>query len=412
MSKNIFSKNTFLVFLLLFLTSHDTSAQRQEGSSKEPVHVGPILDKVTRSIPSLKEGFVEKCHGRFCFRYPRELTERAKMLAERIPWLEAKALALLGGTLPPTTTVALSTTKQQFLHLLPSRARIPNWAAAVAFSRLYYIVMGPSKTAPISSRFVLLAHEYSHVALAHTTNFRSLPKWFVEGFADLMAGRLGLPVVSFGSPQLSMKELESGFPRSHKKASAAYSQSRAFVSFLYSNGSPEDFRNLIERLRRGKSLHVAVEDIYGVSLDSLEKDWRKNWRYRKFVIPLVTSGLLLWIVAALLLVFGYIKKKRARAKKLKKMEDETSGLETISFSEEPLSEKLPLHGYRPPLFWILTGLGMTFLATGLIRTIFPDTRVYFLFGITGIVIGSFMAVLWWKKSSNPVQESESTDDLQ
>ncbi len=355
---------------------------------------------------------MEDCHGNICFRYPRELTGRAKMFAERSHWLETRALSLLGGTLPPKTTVALSTTKQQFLQLLPSRARVPTWAAAVAFTRLYYIVMGPSKTAPISSRFVLLAHEYSHVALAHTTNFRSLPKWFVEGFADLMAGRLGLLEVSFGSPELSMKELESGFPRSHKKASAAYSQSRAFVSFLYSNGSPEDFRNLIERLRRGRSLHAAVEDIYGVSLDSLEKDWRKNWRYRKFVVPLVTSGLILWIVAALLLIFGYIKKKRARSKRLKKMEDETAGLEAISFPKEPLSEKLALDDYRPPLFWFLTGLGMTFLATGLIRTIFPDTRIYFLFGITGIVIGSFMAVLWWKKSKNPVQEPQSTDDLQ
>lgn len=382
-----------------------------EKKPQTPVHVGPVLDRAQRKIPTPPPDYLEKCRGRLCFRYPGSLADQADALANKSHRLEIENINILGSHPPPKTIVSLSATRSQFHALLPEGTNIPAWAAAVAFPRIYYIVMGPSGTDSLSARFALLAHEYSHISLAYTTGFRRLPTWFVEGVADLTAGRTDPLAMEFSPSTLSLNELERGFPRSHRKASAAYSQSRSFVFFLYSSGSPQDFHSLIHLLRRGDPFHKAVKEIYGVSLEAMENRWLRDWRYRKLVVPLITSGLIIWILAALLLVLGYMKKRRSQKIKLSSMPDDAEFMISSHPPEAVLLRNEKKQDYRPSLIWFLAGLGMTFLASGLLRPIFPNTRTFAIFAITGAVIGILMALPWWMKGRSSEEEKlESPDD--
>ena len=374
-------------------------------TAKKTGHVDPVLEAGSKSPPKKPPDFEQRCTRRFCFRFPPSLSERAEALMERLPWLEAGALALLGGELPPHTVVALSATRDHFNRQLPQGVRVPQWAAAVAFPRLYYIVMGPSSTQRIEARLTLLAHEYSHLSLGHLTRFRRLPTWFVEGIADLQARRVGPLSPSLGGRPLSLDEIDRGFPADHRRASSAYRQSRAFVRFLYNSGTPEDFHTLLNLLRRGKPLKASVRQVYGVSLKEMEGKWRSDWRYRNLVIPLITSGLFLWILAAGLLMAGYIKKRRSQKKRMRDYDDEEDGLDPI-YAASPVQTAPPRTPYRPPIVWILSGVGMTLLATGILRSLWPHTRVSVIFGITGVVVGLLMAALWWTKGGEGREEGE------
>ncbi len=409
----ILPKTLFLYCLLQAVCAFASNQRIHSPHDKktQSVHVDPVSDRKPGKIPVLPPDYTEECRGRFCFRYPHSLEDQAHALAKKGHLLEAETVRILGTEPPPKTTVSLSATRSRFHSLLPQGVKIPYWAAAVAFPRIQYIVMGPSETHSLSARFALLSHEYSHVSLAHATGYRRLPKWFVEGVADLTAGRTDPLSVDFSPSTLPLGELEQRFPRNHRQASAAYSQSRSFVSFLYSSGSPEDFHSLIKLLSRGAPFHAAVKRIYGVSLDSMENRWRRDWRYRTLVVPLVTSGLILWILAALLLVLGYMKKKRTQRIRISAMPDDADMIlpSYPQTDDRPQEEKN--QDYRPSLIWFLAGLGMTFLASGLLGPLFPNTRTFVVFAITGTAIGILMALPWWMKGRLTDDENpESTDN--
>jgi hypothetical protein len=394
---------SFFIGTLCFVFSLDLFAKP---TAKKSRHVDPVFEAGSKAPPKKLPGFEERCSGRFCFRFPKALSERADALMERLPWLESGSLALLGGKLPPRTLISLSATRKQFQRQLPHGVRVPQWAAAVAFPRLYYIVMGPSSTQRIEARLTLLAHEYSHLALGHLTRFRRLPTWFVEGLADLQALRVGPLSPRLGGRPLSLEEIDRGFPSDHRRASSAYRQSRAFVSFLYNSGTPEDFHRLLALLRQGKPLKASVRQVYGVSLKKMEGQWRTDWRYRNLVVPLITSGLFLWILAAGLLMAGYIKKRRAQKKRMRDYEDEDDDFGPV-YSYSPTENAPPRTPYRPPIVWILSGVGMTLLATGILRSLWPHTRVSVIFGAAGVVVGLLMAALWWTRGG---EDGEGTDD--
>jgi hypothetical protein len=353
-----------------------------------------------RRAPAAPPGFDSFCTEHMCFRFSPELSGEAASLAEAAPRIVAAISNLLGGSLPPKTVVALTRTKKELASLMPASSRPPKWAAAVAFPRLAYIVMGPAGLSQSNtSRAILLAHEYSHVALRHATSFRRLPTWFVEGFADLQAKRAGPFSPDATQAPVPLSELERGFPAEGRRASRAYSQSRDFVVFLYNSGTPQDFRDLISLLERGVELESAVERIYGKDLSALESRWRRSFRFRRLLVPLITSGLLLWMLAVVLLVLGYLRQRKRRRKRMERQPDGRlpgdhplePGPDHLPGGEgkqpeetEPEEQPDAAPSTRFPVVWFLAGLGLTLILTALLRTILPDVRMATLAALTGI----------------------------
>ena len=358
------------------------------------------------------EGFSELRAYPFIFRFPPELRSRASALAAESEKIRATIADLLGPESAVITVVALAQTRLHYRRLLPAGARPPGWAAALAFPRLSYILMGPAGPAATNAHLAqLLAHEYSHVALGHATAFRPIPAWFVEGFADLQASRADPLSSHHVATEIPLEKLRRRFPRQDHHASAAYAQSRDFVAYLYASGSPETFRRFIEMLKKGTRFEVALQQVYGVRLKDLKRKWRKSWRFRKVWVPLVTSGAILWILAAVLMVLGYIRRRRARRAFVAGEPEVVFEAEDLKDPQAPWARK-PLEAEQPAIppqrygrgwsfIMVLVGAGLTLLTTALLRTLWPDADPWTLGALTGIGVALLFIVLWWtsKRSS-------------
>ncbi|MCD6499773.1 MAG: hypothetical protein J7M25_15885 [Deltaproteobacteria bacterium] len=358
-------------------------------------------------IPYLP-GFQERCTRWFCFRYPEELSSAAEVLARNSHWVVATVSFLLGEARPKTTIVALSRTRVEFLALMPAGVRLPRWAAAVALPRLAYIAFAPIGVGRTKQSLVrLFIHEYSHVVLRVATNHHRLPAWFVEGLAELQAQRVRMPSAYATEPELPLDLLARRFPRRSDRASAAYSQSRDFVAYLYAVGTPQDFRRMIHLVGRGKTLRQAVHVVYGTDIKILERSWRASWRYRNVVLPLFTSGALLWILASILLLAGYRKRRRLLAmadmtdtteeQDVEEERDENLLDEDQETEEEEEEEPRGPQWDIPPVVVLLIGLGLTLMAAAVVRPIWPRVRWSTLTLGAGILTALFLLWFWRRK---------------
>ncbi len=315
---------------------------------------------------------------------------------------------LLGKDLPHAQVV-LSATTSQFRAMLPAGSRVPKWAAAVAYPRRRLIIMGPLSAVASNEQVLrLLTHEYSHLALAHATAFHPVPTWFSEGLADLQAGRgLDQGPFSFGRA-LPLSRLGHGFPGRADRAGDAYGQSRDFVAFLISSRSEKDFRRLIELVRQGVAFDTAIERVYGKPLDTLRRSWRSNWRYRKVIVPLFTSGALMWVLAIFLLVLGH-RRRRRQLRNFETMPDERD--EEIETMETEAEDQGPaVHMEIPPGSFLLAAGGLALLLAALLETVWPRVRWTTLLFVAGIVVSLGLIGLWKMSRNNQEPEEETAQE--
>jgi hypothetical protein len=348
-------------------------------------------------------------------RYGAARTE-ALALSRVVEAVHERIVHDLGAAPPAPTRIHVTATREELAAALPQGARPPRWAAGLAFARENLIVLAPA--APGASGFEresLLAHELSHVALRHATRFRPLPIWFVEGFADLqaMAPRLGDwrsgPVHGGALP---LRDLHRALGDDETRASRSYRQSYDLVAFLRTQGDPGAFRRLVERVARGEPFDAALRAEFHTSPKDLEARWRKQWNLQQVLLPLVTSGFLLWLVAAVLLFLAFLRKRRERIAALARMEAEESAwsedadddadedpdadvdedadedpdadANAPSPAASPLSRLGPSHA--------LMGLALALAAAALLSLLWPNTRGWILAGPAVAV--ALLALRW------------------
>jgi len=259
----------------------------------------------------------------FTFRYSAAAEADALSLAKRAERVRLRILADLGRAPPSPTVVVVTATAAEFRRAQPGRP-LPGWVAGVAYARRNLIILGPGRAGGRrADRNVLFAHEYSHVALAHATRFRRLPTWFVEGFADLqaMAPYVGDPRSWSGRGALPLAELHRNLGHDKHRASQSYQQSYDLVRFLRSLGDSIAFRRFIRRLADGIPFDRALKEVYDITPGQLSTRWREKWNWERVLVPMVTSGLFLWVFAAMLLILGFVRKRRERLRAMAAMED-------------------------------------------------------------------------------------------
>ncbi len=251
----------------------------------------------------------------------RPLAEDLAAVADR---LRAQVLTDLGTSGPDQTKVYLASTQNDLQRLAPEGARIPSWAAGVAFPRLNKILLRSTS----SNLEQVFHHEWAHLALDHAVAFRPLPRWFKEGFAIYQSGewsfgRVKILASGVVSGRLfSLEAINDQFPTSVWDVELAYAQSIDFVSFLLGEYGRDTFHRLIKLLAREWPFFLAIEEAYDNSLKSIEEAWHQDLRLRFTWIPLVTGTATLWFLATLVFVLAYLKKRRRKLQALESMEDE------------------------------------------------------------------------------------------
>jgi len=120
----------------------------------------------------------------------------------------------------------------------------------------------------------------------------------------------------------SLEALTESFPVDAVDAELAYAQSIDFVGFLLSRHGRPAFHRLIAELRRGTPFLLAMEEATEEAAMTIEDAWHQDLKLRFSIIPVLTGSTLFWLLASLVFVWAYVKKRRARQRAFARMPDD------------------------------------------------------------------------------------------
>jgi len=152
----------------------------------------------------------------------------------------------------------------------------PTWAGALNDGKLRIPVSGLTSVTPELAR--VLKHELAHSFIASLSSGRC-PTWLNEGIAQLLEPKNlaseGRPLAELFKAQqdIPLNMLESGFNRfSDVKASIAYAESLAAVSYINDSYGMSDVQRILERLSQGISTEAALRATIHSDYGQFESD--------------------------------------------------------------------------------------------------------------------------------------------
>jgi len=320
-------------------------------------HMYDESSSTDESAIQIPDNYTEHKTANFQFIYPEGGERIAEQITSRAEKMRARMVDEIGVNPTGTTRVYIARNQKDFNMLQPGGRPLPNWVAGVAYPHLNLVLMrqAGSSGQPINL-LETFEHELSHIILRRVVKDRNaLPKWFVEGLAqwqarqmDLERGmRLAKALIS--GRLIPLDDLIHRFPRYTTDIHLAYDESFAFLNFLIGEYGLDTFQSFIRRLGDGEKFVKAMESSYMTSLHELEKQWISDLKMSYNWIPLLSSGGTVWTLASILIIIGYIRKRRQTRIRMAKWEKEEAEAERIALLAEqianeglPESKKTPL----------------------------------------------------------------------
>jgi hypothetical protein len=205
----------------------------------------------------------------------------------------------------------------------PSRRRILLFAQAL-------------QARPYRVRSVIV-HEFCHLLCADATARAEVapPRWLDEGIAMWVSGEWDLGLewranhaaliadAATAGTLLPLDDLDGSFP-SGPFFHLAYAQSLSFVEFLVGREGEAGLRRLLLALDGDLDPDVALERVYGISLDEAEKEWRDALGRRGWLRWLPSEQALwgfAWTSLSLLVIVGFVR-YRLRLRRLQDVHEE------------------------------------------------------------------------------------------
>jgi hypothetical protein len=188
-------------------------------------------------------------------------------------------------------SLALSETFDLYLYAnetdlapaLPATGR--EWMVGHAYPELQVALAAiPPGPESASTMRWLIPHELTHLLLyeAMGSSYERLPPWLNEGLAvvgeqvpdpdeEVVLGR-----AFQGGQLLSLESLCYSFPRWDDRVHLAYAQSASVVRYIQENYGHSAVGRLVEAYGDGLSCRSGVRRALGISLGSLESQWRES----------------------------------------------------------------------------------------------------------------------------------------
>ncbi len=231
-----------------------------------------LLAKAQRE-QSAESDFTENETSHFVLHYEGEQTSDA-LRRQILAALEADYddLARDLGTPPRDNILVTLYTNTAFFDV----TNAPAWAGALNDGKLRIPVSGLTSLTPELAR--VLKHELAHSFVASLASGRC-PAWLNEGIAQFLEpknlGSNGHPLALLFKAQqdIPLNMLEGGFTRfSGVKASIAYAESLAAVSYINDSYGMSDLQRILERLSQGSSAEAALRSTIHSDYGQFESD--------------------------------------------------------------------------------------------------------------------------------------------
>lgn len=162
------------------------------------------------------------------------------------------------------------------------------------------------------------SHELCHLLLHENIREDLLPKWLDEGICQWVSGSLGEVLAGEGIETTAMDMVRSPipfhglhrvFPRDRHGMLLAYAQSRSVVEYLNSRFGKEGIQVLLRELREGRPLDQALQTVFGLPWEELEKEWLRTVTGSRAWFLWLSGHLydLLFFTAAILSVLAFLR---------------------------------------------------------------------------------------------------------
>ena len=249
--------------------------------------------------------------------------------AERVAGRAQAALAAIAEDLPGLPVprhveVRLVKRAEDLSRAAPPGRGAPPWAIGVAYPD-QGIVVAAFRRGPLPADLdSVVTHELAHLALGAALGDRA-PRWLHEGFAYLHSSDFSLDRtrtltgMAWSGDVIPLAQLDRSFPAEENAAARAYAQSYDLISFLARRGrysAVEDdgnrwpFRQFLVSVAGGASLDEAARGAFAADMRELFDEWRGSLRQRYLLVPAGMLGMLVWVLAAVLLVLAFLRKRR------------------------------------------------------------------------------------------------------
>lgn len=161
---------------------------------------------------------------------------------------------------------------------------ISDWAGGVAFTDYNTVLIGVTP-ANIAWGKTTVAHELAHLVVGQYGRScvgGGRPTWLEEGFATYAEGGSESSSLAEIRNAISdntlapIRSLTGAFPAHGESAGLAYSQSYSIVEYMLDTYGAGQMQQLILTLAEGESYDDALQLVYGLTMDSLEVEWRAS----------------------------------------------------------------------------------------------------------------------------------------
>jgi hypothetical protein len=233
----------------------------------------------------------------------------------------SKLTTITGVSLEETIDVVIAADIQSFFLAVGSE--VPDWGAAVAIKSRDLIVVKSPRYFPVGKSLEeLIGHELTHIALDNAVGGKWLPRWFEEGFCQMMSGEwrfdqdLLMTRAVWGSGLVPLIELESLNRFGGAKAGLAYAESYLAVTELTRDLGIDFFPDFFNEYRVSGNFYQAFTKTSGYKY----LDWTNLWldqntRKYRFVLFIFDSRLFFPFLAVVFLLLYMIKLYQVRKKK-------------------------------------------------------------------------------------------------
>lgn len=213
----------------------------------------------------------------------------------------------------------------------------PDWgAAAAAPPRKLIAIKSPDHFNLHKSLSELLAHEYSHLALADRTGLFRPPRWFDEGLAMMISSEwswsdnLAMNQASIFGQFPTLSEIDSVNVFNRGQAHVAYAESYLAVNYLFDAYGADAVNLFLDAIASGKTIDDALMVSTGSDFADFDREFRQTVLPRFNLVSLFMDTVVFWAGLAVIVIIGAILKFRKRRQYYKKW-DEYEQLHSTDF---------------------------------------------------------------------------------
>jgi hypothetical protein len=207
--------------------------------------------------------------------------------------------------------------------------KFPDWGAAVAIpSRGRIVIKSPDNFVNQRSLAELVAHEYSHLALADRLGIREAPRWLDEGMAMYVAAEWGwsenvaMSKAAVFRQFIKLSDIDQVNRFNAGKAEIAYSQSYLAVKYFVDQYGLNALTIFLDNIAAGRPMDTCLMRSTGSVEAEFEKEFHDYLTQRYNMTSFLMDTIWLWIFLAFVVVIGGFLKYRRRRQYYKKWEEQ------------------------------------------------------------------------------------------